>query len=202
MEVTFTEHQKQRIADAVKAKYCKAAANIEGLFKYPTGRTGLEALEYDRGIVDALPETVLSCYCGVGNPFSLGPVYKGDRILDVGCGCGVDSLVAALLTGPSGSVTGVDMNPDMLARARRNAEESGIDNVSFREADAENLPFDDGSFDVVISNGVLNLVPDKDKAVAEIFRVLKPGGHLMMADQFLVEESTKDVETLIDRWAH
>ena len=132
-----------------------------------------------------------AAYCGVGNPFTLGPIHPGDTILDIGCGAGVDSIIAALMVGPSGSVTGVDLVPEMLERAKENARLVGAANVTFLEASAEELPFPDNSFDVVISNGVFNLVVDKAKALGEVYRVLKPGGRFMLADQVLAGELPK-----------
>ena len=134
-------------------------------------------------------------------PLALGPIHPGDAILDIGCGAGVDSLIAAAMVGESGWVTGVDLVPEMLERARENAGTVGATNVTFREASAEALPFPDNSFDVVISNGVFNLVVDKAKALAEVYRVLKPGGQFRLADQVLTGEVTKETKARIENWA-
>jgi ubiquinone/menaquinone biosynthesis C-methylase UbiE len=131
----------------------------------------------------------------------LGPIHEGEAILDIGCGAGVDSIIAARLVGPSGSVTGIDLVPEMLARASENARLAGLDNVTFQESSAEQLPFPDNSFDMVISNGVFNLVVDKVKALSEVFRVLKPGGRFLLADQVLAGELPKETKTRMENWA-
>ena len=201
MENELTRQDRQRIEESIRQKYLKAAASPEGLFRYPTGRAGLEALDYAPDMVRDLPEAVAASYCGVGNPFILGPIREGEAILDIGCGAGVDSIIAAGLVGPSGSVTGIDVVPEMLARASENARLAGLANVAFRESSAEQLPFPDNSFDLVISNGVFNLVVDKVQALGEVFRVLKPAGRFMLADQVLAGELPKETKTRVENWA-
>jgi arsenite methyltransferase len=201
MENELTRQDKQRIEESIRGKYVKVAASLEGLFRYPTGRAGLEALAYDQDIVRDLPEPVAASYCGVGNPFTLGPIHPGEAILDIGCGTGVDSLIAARMVGQSGSVKGIDLVPEMLNRAKENFRLVGADNVEFTEGSAEELPFPDASFDVVISNGAFNLVVDKVKALSEAFRVLKPGGRFMIADQVLAGELPKETKARIANWA-
>jgi SAM-dependent methyltransferase len=201
MENELTRQDKQRIEESIRGKYLKVAASPEGLFRYPTGRAGLEALDYAPDMVRDLPGAVAAAYCGVGNPFTLGPIREGEAVLDIGCGAGVDSIIAAKLVGPSGAVTGIDLVPEMLARASENARLAGVDNVTFRESSAEQLPFPDNSFDVVISNGVFNLVVDKVKAQGEVLRVLKPGGRFMLADQVLAGELPKETKARVENWA-
>jgi len=201
MENELTAQDKQRIEESIRGKYLKVAASPEGLFRYPTGRAGLEALDYAMDMVGDLPEPVAAAYCGVGNPFTSGPIREDEAVLDIGCGAGVDAIIAAKLTGPSGTVTGIDLVPEMLARARENARLAGVDNVTFRESSAEQLPFPDNSFDVVISNGVFNLVVDKVKALGEVLRVLKPGGRFMLADQVLAGELPKETKARVENWA-
>ncbi len=201
MDTEMTPQDQQRIEESIRKKYIKVAGSPEGLFRYPTGRAGLEALNYDPQIIQALPERVAAAYCGVGNPFALGPIHSGEAILDIGCGAGVDSLIAAKLSGPSGKVTGIDLVPEMLSRAKENARLVGAENVEFMEGSAEDLPFPDASFDTVISNGVFNLVVDKVKALGEVFRVLKPGGRFMLADQVLAGELPKETRARIENWA-
>ena len=196
----LTAQDKQRIEEGIRGKYVKVAVSPEGQFRYPTGRAGLEALGYDPYLIRVLPESVAAAYCGVGNPFSLGPIHPGDIVLDIGCGAGVDSIFAALMAGPSGKVTGIDLVPEMLERAKENARLSAF-NINFLEGSAEDLLFPDNTFDVVISNGVFNLVVDKVKALSEVYRVLKPGGRFMLSDQILTGELPKETKARIENWA-
>ena len=129
-----------------------------------------------------VPESAVESFAGVANPWAMGRLMAGERVLDLGSGAGTDSLIAAQMVGAYGHVTGIDMTPDMLAKARTAAAEMGAQNADFIEAEAEQLPFADASFDAVISNGVIDLIPDKDAVFAELFRVLAPGGRLQIAD--------------------
>lgn len=196
----ITTEDRSRIEESIRGKYAKVALSPSGQFKYPTGREGLKALGYDLEMVEALPESTISSFCGVGNPFSLGPIHEGEVVLDIGCGAGVDTLFAAMMVGPEGRVVGIDMVREMLDRANQNLSQMALKNVFFRLGTAENLCFPDSSFDVIISNGVFNLIPDKIKAVSEIFRVLKPEGRLMMADQVLTGKLPDDPEERIKSW--
>jgi arsenite methyltransferase len=201
MDNTFTQEDRRRIKEGITDKYKKVAVSPEGNFKYPTGRAGLEGQHYIPEIVEALPEEIQASYCGVGNPFSLGPINKGEAVLDIGCGAGVDTFVAAMMVGPNGNAVGIDLTPEMLHRARANLQKTSLGNVNFQEGSAEELPFPDGTFDVVISNGVFNLVLDKPKALSEIFRILKLKGRLMMADQILAGEMAGDTRSMVESWA-
>jgi SAM-dependent methyltransferase len=196
----LTTEDKSRIEESIRGKYTKVASSPSGLFKYPTGREGLKALGYDKEMVRKLPEKAVTSFCGVGNPFSMGPIREGEVVLDIGCGTGVDSLIAAMMVGPEGRVVGIDMVPQMLDRANENLRETNLRNVFFRPGTAEDLPFPDSSYDVIISNGVFNLIPGKIKAVSELFRVLKPDGRLMMADQVLTGKLPQDPEERIKSW--
>lgn len=200
METEFSSKEKDKIYKGIRKKYKQVAKKPDGLFKYPTGKAGLEALQYDAETIMALPETVVASYCGVGNPFTLGAIREGESILDIGCGSGVDTIFAAKMTGPTGKVVGIDLMPEMLLRAKENLKLANLDNVIYEEASSDNLSFPDEKFDVVISNGVFNLVPDKAKALSEVFRVLKPGGRMMIADQILIGELTKDKKQIIKSW--
>jgi SAM-dependent methyltransferase len=201
MKIEFSPQEKDKIYKGIRKKYKKVAKKPKGLFKYPTGNEGLEALQYDSEIIRALPETVIASYCGVGNPFTLGAVKEGESILDIGCGSGVDTIFAAKMTGPTGKVIGIDLMPEMLQRAKENLRFANLDNVTYRETSAEKLSFPDMTFDVVISNGVFNLVPDKTKALSEVFRVLKPEGRLMIADQVLIGELSRERKQIINSWS-
>jgi SAM-dependent methyltransferase len=178
----------EEIRQAVRARYAGVACCAEGQFRYPTGLAGAEALGYETTFIAEAPAGMLASFCGVGNPFDLGKIEEGAAVLDIGCGAGFDLLCAARLAGPTGKVTGIDLTPEMAAKARQNLDEAGLKNVDVREGLAEELPFDDNSFDVVISNGVLNLSPDKERLFSEIHRVLRPGGRLQFADVVLKEE--------------
>ena len=191
---------KEKIEEGLRKKYGKVAVSPAGQFKYPTGSAGLKVLKYDSEILQGLPEVVAATYCGVGNPFSLGPISKGETVLDVGCGTGVDAIFAAKMVGSAGAVTGIDLVPEMVARAKENARLAGVANITFIEASAEKLPFPDASFDVVISNGVFNLVVDKFTALKEVWRVLKPGGRLMLADQVQVGKMPKETGARVASW--
>ena len=201
METQFKTKDKNKIQKAIRKKYKKVAKSPAGLFKYPTGKSGLEALQYEAEFIKKLPENVMESYCGVGNPFSLGPICEGEAVLDVGCGAGVDTIVAALMTGPGGKAVGIDVISDMLEKARNNLSMTTLENISFQEASAENIPFADEHFDVVISNGAINLVPSKVKALSEIYRILKPTGRLMMVDNILIGEMPKDIKQVIKSWS-
>jgi arsenite methyltransferase len=197
---SFTPEEKEQIKEGIKQKYAKVAVNPEGNFKYPTGRAGLEGQNYDRRIIESLPEDVIASFCGVGNPFVLGQIHEGDEVLDIGCGAGVDTLVAAMMTGSKGRAVGIDLVPNMLEKATSNLARTSLSNVEFLESSGEGLPFENERFDVVISNGAFNLIPDKARALREIFRVLKHNGRFMIADQVLTGESPADTRSMVETW--
>jgi SAM-dependent methyltransferase len=201
METQFTSKDKRWIQKTIRKKYSKAAKNPGGLFRYPTGHEGLTTLKYDPELLRALPVGVVASYCGVGNPFTLGPIDDGDDVLDVGCGAGVDALISAMMTGPSGKVVGIDLTPAMLAKAKRNLSTTDLKNVRFEQGSVDYLPFADEDFNIVTSNGALNLVPDKARTFGEIYRVLKPGGRLMIADEILIGELPEEKDKIIKSWA-
>ena len=161
----------------IKKTYASVSDEPEKDFVFPTGRPWAEDLGYPEELVN-VPEAAVESFAGVANPFSLGRLQPGERVLDLGSGAGTDSLVAAQMVGPEGRVTGIDMTPEMLDKARRAAEGMRAANVEFVEGEVESLPFPDQSFDVVISNGVIDLIPDKGAVFRELFRVLVPGGRL------------------------
>jgi SAM-dependent methyltransferase len=200
METEITQKDLEQIAEGIRDKYSKVAVSPQGQFKYPTGRTGLEALKYEADLIDKLPDEVAASYCGVGNPFSLGVIRKGDAVLDIGCGAGVDTILAAMMTGPEGKAVGVDIVPEMLQRAEANLRKLDLKNVTFQSATGERLPFPDNHFDAVISNGVINLIPDKDATMRDIFRVLKAGGSMMIADQVMVGGALKSLKDRLTSW--
>ncbi len=201
MQTRLSRKDKDQIEAAIHGKYRKVAKNPEGLFQYPTGRAGLETLRYDPKLIEALPDTVTNAYCGVGNPFSLGTVNPGDAVLDIGCGAGVDTLLAGMMAGATGTAVGIDLTAEMLRRAEVNLALTDLKNITFVMASGEKLPFEDNIFDVVISNGAMNLIPDKAGTLKETIRVLKPGGRLMIADQTLKGPLQTDERERIDKWA-
>jgi arsenite methyltransferase len=169
-------------------------------FIFPTGRPWAEDLGYPQPELSNVPDATVESFAGVANPFSLGRIEEGAAVLDLGCGAGTDLLIAAQMAGPDGAVTGVDMTKSMLARARASAAEMGLANVELHQSLIESLPVPDESIDVLISNGVIDLVPDKDAVFAEIDRVLRPGGRLQIADVVIHTEVSEDARDRIDLW--
>ena len=180
--------------------YTAVSCEPERDFIFPTGRAWAEDLAYPADLLARVPETACESFAGVANPFSLGTLAPGEHVLDLGSGAGTDSLVAAQMVGPEGSVTGIDMTPAMLDRARRAAGELGAANVRFVEGEVESLPFESASIDVVISNGVIDLVPDKDAVFGEIYRVLVPGGRIQIADVTIQQPVSDEGRRNIDLW--
>jgi arsenite methyltransferase len=201
MSPEMTETEILQVRQGIKEKYDRvAAAGSGGCFQYPTGIAGMKIQGYPPELLKNFPSEVLAAFCGVGNPFSLEPLNPGDAILDIGCGAGVDSLVAAHLVGAGGRVVGLDVTPAMVERSRVHLAQLGLANVTFQVGEAEALPFPDASFDVIISNGVFNLTLNKEKALKETHRVLKPGGRLMLADMVLVAALPPDQAGKVENW--
>jgi len=183
----------------IKKTYSSVSQEPERDFIFPTGRAWAEDLGYPAELAN-VPETAVESFAGVANPWTMGRLSAGERVLDLGSGAGTDSLIAAQMVGEQGRVVGIDMTAEMLAKARAAASEAGVGNVEFVEAEAEQLPFDDASFDVVISNGVIDLIPDKDAVYAELHRVLVPGGRLQIADVTIQNPVSEEGRRNIDLW--
>ena len=196
----FDDREQQLIRDAIKVKYRKVSQSAEGLFRYTTGRPGAVALGYDTAILDMIPEDALTSFCGVGNPFSVGPIAAGSRVLDVGCGAGFDLLVAGRYVGPEGRVCGIDLTEEMVSRAQALVGKFGDQTITVRQVSGDVIPYEMDSFDYVISNGVFNLSPGKLHLFREIRRVLRPSGRLQFADIILVRELPQGMAGSIDDW--
>ena len=193
--------QADNLRASVIDRFRKVATAPDQETKFPVGPESAKKLGYDLCEVDALPSAVTESFCGVGNPFLLGQPLPDHRVLDLGCGAGFDTLLAAQMVGPNGKVIGVDMTPEMIAKARNNAENLGLMNVEFVLGEIEDLLLPDASFDLVISNGVFNLCPDKPRVLGEVFRVLKPGGRLQMADILLEPHVTPEEVASKGSWS-
>jgi arsenite methyltransferase len=183
----------------IKKTYSSVSDEPGRDFIFPTGRAWAEDLGYPAELAN-VPDSAVESFAGVANPWTMGRLSAGERILDLGSGAGTDSLVAAQMVGADGRVTGIDMTAPMLAKARAAAAEMGVANVEFVEGEAERLPFSDASFDVVISNGVIDLVPDKDAVFAELYRVLVPGGRMQIADVTIQNPVSEEGRRKIDLW--
>lgn len=184
--------QPANLRASVKDRFRRVAMKPEQERRFPIGPMSAKRLGYDPAEVASLPSSVTESFCGVGNPFLLGQPQPAQTALDLGCGARFDTLLAAQRVGPNGRVIGVDMTPEMLAKARYNASLLGISNVAFVQGAIESIPLPDASVDLVISNGVFNLCSDKPRVLGEILRVLKPGGRLQMADILLEPQVTPD----------
>jgi SAM-dependent methyltransferase len=180
--VAILSNQRDVIFDAVRRMYTDVATKPEHVFHFPTGRRACQFVGYPSEQLDELPEAAVESFAGVGYPFAARVIGQGDIVLDVGSGSGTDTLIASRLVGPAGRVIGMDMTEAMRQKLRRNATLAGAANVEVLSGNAENIPLPDSSVDVVTTNGVLNLVPDKSRAIREIARVLRPGGRLQLAD--------------------
>ena len=188
------------LREEIRKTYTDVSTEQEQEFIFPTGRAWAQELGYPEPELARVPDATVESFAGVANHWTLGSVEPGAVVLDLGCGTGTDLLIAAQMTGPTGRVIGVDMTPAMLHRARDSAQEMGFGNVEFHESLIESLPLEDASVDIVISNGVIDLVPDKDAVFDEIDRVLRPGGRLQIADIVIHTEVSEDARKRIDLW--
>ena len=200
-EVVAARVDKAELRDQIQAKYTDVALKPEQGFHFHNGRPLAEMLSYEPADIDWLPEATVDSFAGTGNPFTLGRLREGETVLDIGCVAGFDTLLAARQVGPTGSVIAVDMTEAMLEKTRAGAASLGLDIVDVRQGFAEELPAEDGSVDVVISNGVINLCPDKAAVMAEVQRVLRPDGRIQIADIVVHSEVPQDAKDDIDLWS-
>jgi SAM-dependent methyltransferase len=198
--IVSAENLKE-IRNAIRNKYAGVSITAAGKFQYPTGKDGAIVLGYDPDIIRDAAPSLLESFCGVGNPFSLGKIQPGDAVLDLGCGAGFDLFVASRLVGDSGRVCGVDLTEEMVERAKDSLAGANISNVEIKKVDSENIPYADSTFDVVISNGVINLSPNKNICFREIYRVLKSGGRLQFADVILENALPEDLTGSLEAWS-
>jgi len=185
----------------IRREYADVATNPSKGFHFHTGRTLARLLEYPDELLDGIPESAIERLAGTGNPFALGPLAPGERVIELGCGGGMDTLIASRMVGPEGRVLAIDMTAEMLEKARRSAEEMGATNIDFHLGYIEEIPVPDGWADVIISNGVINLVPDKPRLFAEMRRALKPEGHLQIGDIVVQKTVPDSAKRNIDLWA-
>jgi len=188
------------LREEIRKTYADVSTEQGQEFIFPTGRSWAQELGYPEPELSRVPDATVESFAGVANHWQLGELDHGAVVLDLGCGAGTDLLIAAQMVGPAGRIVGVDMTSPMLERARASALEMGLDNVELHESLIESLPLEDASVDVVISNGVIDLVPDKDAVFDEIDRVLRPGGRLQIADVIIHTEVSEDARKRIDLW--
>jgi len=187
------------LREEIQKTYTQVSTEPDAKFIFPTGRAWAMDLGYPAELA-AVPDETVESFAGVANHFLLGRIEAGATVLDLGCGAGTDLLIAAQMVGPDGKVIGIDMTPSMLQLARESADGMGLRNVELHEGLIEALTVPDASVDVVTSNGVIDLVPDKDAVFDEIDRVLRPGGRLQIADVVIHEEVSEDARKRIDLW--
>lgn len=201
MSTSTPKLDEPSILDAVQQMYEEVAVSPTKDFHFPTGRESCRYLGYPEEALDDLSDRAVESFAGVGYPFLADAIEPGDTVVDIGSGSGVDALIAGTKTGPEGLVYGIDMTPAMIAKAEENIDEAGLDHVYILEGRADHLPLDDGAIDVVTSNGVFNLAPDKEAAFREVHRVLAPGGRIQIADIVLSEPVSGSSKANPQLWA-
>ena len=197
----LTSERALEIRSSVKFKYREVALKPEGHFPYPIGKESALNLGYDPSWLESVPIETVNRFVGVGNPFGIRIPKSGECVLDAGCGCGLDAFVAALLVGQKGWVSGIDLTAEMLVLPRSVSSKFVQKNIEFLEASIEAIPFEDATFDLIISNGVINLIPDKKAAFTELARVLRPEGSLVSIDLLVTEEIPPEVLASKDAWS-
>ena len=198
--LTVPDLDLDTLRSEISKEYGEVANNPTKGFHFHTGRKLAKIVGYADDLLAHVPERSLESFAGTGNPFAMGRLHPGERVVDLGCGAGIDSIIASRLVGPEGRVIGIDMTPVMLQKARAAALEAGVTNVEFREGLAESPPVEDGWADVVIANGVVNLCPDKLGVFQAMNRMLKPGGRLQLADIMVHKQVPDEAKLNIDLW--
>lgn len=203
MSTLTDELDQKQVEGAVQDMYEEVATFPENDFHFPTGRNSCLNLGYPEDELNTIPASAVESFAGVGYPFLGEAIKPGDTVLDIGSGSGVDAMVAALKAGTEGLIWGIDITPAMIEKARKNLKQANknLNNIRIIEGRADDIPLEDSSIDVVISNGVINLVPDKEKAFKEIYRVVKPGGHIQIADIVLSKPVSKKSKANAQLWA-
>jgi arsenite methyltransferase len=191
---------REQLREAIRNEYREVAHSPNKGFHFHTGRRLAQIVEYRDEWLDFVPESVLESFAGTGNPFSMGLPSPGEHVVDLACGAGIDSFIAAAQVGTSGAVIGIDMTDEMLDKGRRAREAAGIEQLEFRRGYLEEIPVEDAWADIVISNGSINLSPDKGTVFGEIHRVLKPGGRIQIGDIMVHEPVSDKAKTDIDLW--
>jgi SAM-dependent methyltransferase len=200
-EIGVSRIDRAQLRRFISEKYSEVATNPELGFHFHTGRPLALMLGYPAALIDNVPAVNLASFAGTGNPFLFGDLRQGERVVDVGCGTGLDTLIAAQQVGPNGRVIAVDMTAEMRQKTQEGVDEMRLSNVEVRDGFAETLPVDDGFADVVISNGVVNLCPDKRAVFREMLRVLKPGGRIQIGDILVHKEVPQDSKDDIALWS-
>jgi SAM-dependent methyltransferase len=185
----------------IKREYAEVATNPSKGFHFHTGRTLAALLGYSDELLEGIPEAAVDRLAGTGNPFALGPLHPGECVVELGCGAGMDTLIASRMVGPNGRVISIDMTPEMIDQARAAASTAGATNIDFHLGYIEDIPLPDRSADVVISNGVINLAPDKRRVFLEMHRVLKDDGRLQIGDIIVQKAVPESAKRNIDLWA-
>jgi SAM-dependent methyltransferase len=185
----------------IKREYADVATNPTKGFHFHTGRTLAQLLGYTAEMLEGIPESSISRLAGTGNPFALGPLNAGECVIELGCGAGMDTLIASRMVGPNGRVISIDMTPEMLDEARAAATAAGATNIDFHLGYIEEIAVPDSSADLIISNGVINLAPDKKRVFLEMHRVLKTGGRLQIGDIIVQKAVPESARRNIDLWA-
>jgi SAM-dependent methyltransferase len=191
---------RDRLREAIRAEYREVAREPGKGFHFHTGRKLAGIVGYREEWLEGVPESVIDTFAGTGNPFAMGTLRLGERVVDLGCGAGIDSFIAARQVGETGAVVGIDMTPEMLDRAREAQKEAGLPWLEFRQGYSEKIPVEEGWADVVISNGVINLSPDKAGVFGEVHRVLRPGGRMQIGDILVSRPVSEEAKQKIDLW--